>query len=74
VLGGLHILGRRPPLLVTAVTTAAIAMVGSNGPMAALGVSDPRTWSAGDWISDALPHLAYGLVTSSVFRAMRKQG
>jgi len=26
-------------------------------------VTDPRTWSAADWISDLLPHLAYGVVT-----------
>ncbi|SOD62621.1 hypothetical protein SAMN06297387_106198 [Streptomyces zhaozhouensis] len=40
------------------------ALVGSNAPMAALGISDPRRWSAGDWLSDLLPHAAYGLVTA----------
>lgn len=28
-----------------------------------LGVSDPKSWNAGDWLSDAVPHLAYGVVT-----------
>jgi len=32
--------------------------------MAALGVSDPRSWGATDWASDVVPHLAYGLVTA----------
>jgi hypothetical protein len=57
-------LGFRPPVLVGAMITAAAAMVASNGPMAALGVTDPRTWSAGDWVADVVPHLAYGLVTA----------
>jgi hypothetical protein len=57
-------LGFRPPVLGGAVLTAAAAMLGANGPMAALGVSDPREWGAVDWVSDVLPHLAYGLVTA----------
>ena len=35
-----------------------------------LGVTDPRTWAAADWISDAVPHLAYGVVTDWVLRQM----
>ena len=57
-------LGFRPPVPAGALVTAATAMVGANGPMAALGVSDPRQWGAADWASDVLPHLAYGLVTA----------
>jgi hypothetical protein len=30
--------------------------------MAGLGVSDPRTWDAGSWLSDIVPHLAFGAV------------
>ncbi|MFE9199255.1 putative 2-aminoethylphosphonate-binding periplasmic protein precursor [Streptomyces sp. ADI96-15] len=29
-------------------------------PTAGTGASDPRTWSAEDWASDIVPHLAYG--------------
>jgi hypothetical protein len=29
---------------------------------AALGVSDPRTWDATSWLSDVVPHLAFGAV------------
>ena len=57
-------LGFRPPVLAGALVTAAAAMLGANGPMAALGVSDPRTWGVTDWASDVVPHLAYGLVTA----------
>ena len=46
-------------------------MAGSDGPLMALGVSDPRTWSAADWASDAAPHLAYGLVTAATYHAIR---
>ena len=45
-----------------ALTTVGV-MVAANGPMAALGVTDPRTWSAEDWVSDLVPHLVYGIVT-----------
>jgi uncharacterized membrane protein len=37
-------------MLVTDVTTAM------------LGVSDPRTWDAASWLSDIVPHLAFGTV------------
>lgn len=50
-------------------TTAAAgigAMVAGNAPMTVLGVTDPRTWSAGDWLSDVVPHIAYAAVTASV--------
>jgi hypothetical protein len=68
-LGTLRILGRGP-LVVSAATAGVVALAGANGPMAALGISDPREWSAGDWVSDILPHLAYGLVAAAAFRAM----
>jgi hypothetical protein len=42
---------------------AAAAMATTDASMAALGVTDPRSWDAASWLSDAVPHLAYGLVT-----------
>ena len=36
----------------------------------ALGVTDPRTWGAAGWVSDLLPHLAYGLATATVYEAL----
>jgi hypothetical protein len=41
----------------------------ANGPMTAMGLTDPRTWSRTDWLSDVLPHLAYGWVTASTYAA-----
>jgi uncharacterized membrane protein len=38
------------------------AMLATDLTVAALGVSDPRTWDAASWVSDALPHLAFGAV------------
>jgi hypothetical protein len=60
--------GLRTPALGALVGTA--AMAGSNGPMTALGITDPRTWSSSDWVSDVVPHLAYGLVTAAVARGL----
>lgn len=62
--------GFRPNLLLAGVLAGAAAMAGTDAPMAALGVSDPRTWAAKDWASDAVPHLAYGLVTAAVIRGL----
>jgi hypothetical protein len=40
--------------------------------MTALGVTDPRSWDATSWLSDVIPHLAYGAVTAAVLTAQRK--
>lgn len=66
LLGALRSAGFRPPLTVASVAAAAAAMVGTDGPMAALGVSDPRTWAAKDWVADIVPHIAYGAVTAAL--------
>src|ERR1700712_1988342 len=57
--------GLRSQPLVGTLLTGVGAMVAANGPMAVLGVTDPRTWSATDWISDVVPHLAYGAVVKA---------
>jgi len=66
VLGALRGLGWRPgPVVGVAAATVAALVVG-NGPMTALGITDPRSWSAKDWAEDVVPHLAYGAVTALV--------
>jgi hypothetical protein len=35
--------------------------------MVAMGVTDPRSWPVSSWLSDLLPHLAYGFATAAVF-------
>ncbi|MDK3255471.1 hypothetical protein [Blastococcus capsensis] len=51
-----------------ALTTVGV-MIASNGPMTALGVTDPRKWSASSWLSDVVPHLAYGVVVKNTIDA-----
>lgn len=58
------------PVRGAALLTAG-AMVGSNGPLVAFGITDPRDWSRDAWLSDLLPHLAYGLATTATVSALR---
>jgi hypothetical protein len=70
VLGGLVATKLRLPMPVLAVLIGAAAMAGSNTSMTALGVTDPRTWDATSWVSDVVPHVAYGAVTAAVLTAV----
>ncbi|SCX56723.1 hypothetical protein SAMN03159343_3489 [Klenkia marina] len=62
--------GVRLPTSVGALATGAAAMALTDGTTTALGVSDPRDWSSKDWISDAVPHLAYGAAVQAVIEAI----
>jgi hypothetical protein len=73
-LGLVTTVGLRPNLVVAGIVTGAGAMTLSDGLMTVLGVTDPRTWTAKDWRSDAVPHLAYGLVTAAVVQALDRRG
>jgi uncharacterized membrane protein len=64
--------GLRLPAPLAVAITGGAAMAASDVPIAALGVSDPRKWSAADWLSDVLPHLAYGAVTHVVLTAFER--
>jgi hypothetical protein len=71
VLAGLaRAAGFRPNAVVGGLVATVGALVGANGPMTALGISDPRTWSATDWASDVVPHLAYGFATHATLAAL----
>ena len=48
------------------------AMVASDGPAVALGVTDPRQWDLNSWLSDIVPHLAYGLATALSYDALAR--
>jgi hypothetical protein len=65
--------GWRPGKVISAVGATVGALVASNGPMTLLGVTDPRTWSVIDWVSDLVPHVAYGAVTAAVVRELDRQ-
>jgi uncharacterized membrane protein len=61
--------GLRPPAALEAVAIGAGAMAATDGPTALLGLTDPKTWTAQDWISDAIPHLGYAIAAAAVLRA-----
>ncbi|MFW3173098.1 hypothetical protein [Geodermatophilus sp. CPCC 206100] len=63
---------RSQPLVGTLLTTAGV-LVAANGPMTALGITDPRTWSATDWASDLVPHLVYGAVVKTTMDAFDRR-
>ena len=67
--GVLRSAGVRLPTALGGPLLGVAAMAASDVPLGALGVSDPRTWSAIDWVSDALPHLVYGLTTHATLTA-----
>ena len=67
---GVLVKARPLPVPVLSLLVGGGAMVGSNLPMTGLGITDPRSWTASGWISDAVPHLAYGVVTAALLRAL----
>ncbi len=60
--------GHSLPAVVEVPLLGATAMALADVPLAFLGISDPASWSAVDWVSDAIPHLVYGAVTCSGLR------
>jgi hypothetical protein len=73
VFGLLRRAGLRPPTPVGAVLVGLAAMASTDLSMASLKVSDPRTWSAADWLSDLVPHLVYGAVTYATLEALDRR-
>ncbi|MFG3093394.1 hypothetical protein [Streptomyces sp. NPDC048202] len=61
-----HRVGVRLPWWAGSLVTGVLAMAATDASMTKLGVTDPRTWSAKDWVSDVVPHLVYGAVTYGV--------
>ena len=56
------VIRRLGPVLGPALVGGA-AMAATDIGMYRLAVTDPKTWDASSWLSDALPHLAYGVAT-----------
>jgi hypothetical protein len=59
----------RPPAWLAGAALGAAAMAASDDPATRLGATEPRDWSATNWASDVLPHMAFGLVTAVAFEA-----
>jgi hypothetical protein len=74
VAAGLVLGGRRRSggggLAGRAVLVGAGAMAASMVPMAAQGLTDPREWGLEGWLSDAVPHAAYGVAAATVLRVL----
>ena len=68
--GGLVGLARVAGFRAGTLLTTGIVLISTNGPMTVLRVTDPRTWSVTDWISDLVPHLAYGAVVTTTLDAL----
>ncbi|MFU8874199.1 hypothetical protein [Micromonospora sp. SL4-19] len=62
---------RRIPLPMAAGLLGGGVMATSDGSLAVLGVSDPRTWRRTDWVADIVPHLAYGMAAAATWRRLR---
>ena len=74
VLGAARGLGWQSRYRTTAVAATLVAMLAGNAPMAGLGISDPRSWSAEEWLADVLPHVAYGVVAAGLLTALEPAG
>lgn len=61
----------RPPAWLAGTALGAAAMAASDYPATRLGLTEPRDWTATDWVSDVLPHMAFGVVTAIAFEAAR---
>jgi hypothetical protein len=69
--GILRLILPRPPAWLAGAAIGAAAMAASDYPQTRLGLTEPRDWSATDWASDVLPHMAFGVVTAVAFEAAR---
>jgi hypothetical protein len=56
-----------------ALALAVAASVASDGPATVLGLTDPRTWPPDAWAADAVPHLAYGVVTAVTYAGLTRR-
>lgn len=61
----------KPPAWLAGTALGAAAMAASDYPATRLGLTEPREWTATDWASDVLPHMAFGVVTAIAFEAAR---
>ncbi len=55
------------------VLLGAAAMAATDASLTRLGLTDPREWDAAAWLSDAGPHLAFGVVSYAALRAMSRR-
>ena len=69
-IGGLIGLARASGFRAGTMLTTLTVVVSTNGPMTVLHITDPRTWTVVDWLSDLVPHLAYAAVVTTTLDAL----
>jgi hypothetical protein len=67
--GLLDVLRLRPRGLAGALFAGGGAMALANGTMVRYDVTHPTQWGVEGWVSDVVPHLAYGAVLASTYAA-----
>lgn len=60
---------RHMPRPIASLLVGGVAMAATDAPLSRLGLTDLKSWTTADWLSDAVPHLAYGAATVAVLRA-----
>ncbi|GAA1635974.1 hypothetical protein [Georgenia ruanii] len=68
VLGAIRATGHPRGTAGTLALSWVLAMIAGNGPMTALGITDPRAWTAKDWAADVVPHLAFAVAATVTLR------
>jgi hypothetical protein len=58
------------PTVPGAVVVGLAAMAATDASSAAMGTTDPRTWSAHAWLSDLIPHIAFGAGVVATYEAL----
>ena len=58
------------PTAPAAVLVGLAAMAATDASSAAMGTTDPRSWSAHAWLSDIIPHIAYGAGLVATYEAL----
>jgi len=69
--GVIRLIIPRPPAWLAGAALGSLAMAASDYPVARLGLTEPRDWSASDWAAEVLPHMCFGVVTALAFEAAK---
>jgi len=64
---------RLPSGPIGALVVGGTAMAASDGSLVRLGLTHPREWGAAGWLSDVVPHVAYGAVTAATLHALDRR-
>ncbi len=60
------------PAPLAAALVGLTAMVASDVPLVTMQLTNPKTWGLSGWLSDAIPHLIYGIVTVATYEALSR--